>query len=622
MKSESLYSVDKMYFKQLKESEPTVPKFQRGLVWSESSKKLFIETLSKGFPFGSILLYKNADSSKKYQIIDGLQRYTTILDFQEHQSEYWSGEEKTNLKRKLDNYVKKLKTKNDYQIDGNKSDILFEEILSNNDRTKNVSKILGKIFEQGTDLELNDYLEPIIELQEIVNEIQNSIESYVKSDDIQIPVITFNGDPEQLAEVFENLNKSGSKLTKYQVFAATWDNLKIDLDQDEVSEKILDDLVERYRNLESLENGGRGLDINDYDENDFRTERKVNIPEFAWSLGKQIVDNAPALFDIKNDNVIDTIGFYSLAIVSGIDNRKLSDLNKKLDFFRENYIDFTKTLISFSKNINETLSTILKKRFFDEVEKQKIDFDRSMISDLKFLSYIAALYTVKDDSNKVKKTLSNLRQYMVVDSIQGNWRSSGDSRLANYFKHDSDRNEIQILSDYLEQYKKEDILSILKEWNRQEISKPSVKISSDVKALVTIHSNLKYSNHMPVASDFDFEHVISKFELMKKIGNIPIYQLNSIAGGSIGNVMYLESSMNRKKGPTDLWTDAENRESSSSEESEKITKDDDYISDLKYPAKEEFKNAYEELEKGNSDSTKNLIATRANLILGDIANNL
>lgn len=49
------YKVETMMFNELK-NNAVVPKFQRKLVWSMNEKKSFIDTLSKGYPFGAILI--------------------------------------------------------------------------------------------------------------------------------------------------------------------------------------------------------------------------------------------------------------------------------------------------------------------------------------------------------------------------------------------------------------------------------------------------------------------------------------------------------------------------------------------------------------------------------------
>ena len=57
-----------------------VPPYQRGYVWSEKQKEQFVDTLKRGLPFGTILLYRD-EKENQHQIIDGLQRCTTIYNF-------------------------------------------------------------------------------------------------------------------------------------------------------------------------------------------------------------------------------------------------------------------------------------------------------------------------------------------------------------------------------------------------------------------------------------------------------------------------------------------------------------------------------------------------------------
>lgn len=57
-----------------------VPMYQRGTVWSESQVNALMDTIKKGLPFGSILLYQKSDNLH-YMIIDGLQRTTAMYKF-------------------------------------------------------------------------------------------------------------------------------------------------------------------------------------------------------------------------------------------------------------------------------------------------------------------------------------------------------------------------------------------------------------------------------------------------------------------------------------------------------------------------------------------------------------
>ncbi len=62
----------------------TIPIFQRRLVWSRKKQRELIQSIKKGYPFGSLLLYKDPDTSgtvETFKLIDGLQRTATLRQY-------------------------------------------------------------------------------------------------------------------------------------------------------------------------------------------------------------------------------------------------------------------------------------------------------------------------------------------------------------------------------------------------------------------------------------------------------------------------------------------------------------------------------------------------------------
>ena len=72
------YELDQVKFSELKD-KIEIPKFQRGLVWGDTKKKEFIKSLKAGLPIGVLLLSKTQNG--KFLVIDGLQRFTTMLEY-------------------------------------------------------------------------------------------------------------------------------------------------------------------------------------------------------------------------------------------------------------------------------------------------------------------------------------------------------------------------------------------------------------------------------------------------------------------------------------------------------------------------------------------------------------
>lgn len=84
----SQYDVERMKFSDLHGSV-VLPTYQRKLVWSENQKANFINNISLGYPFGAILLYRY-DGEKKLSLIDGLQRFSTLEEYQKDPAKYFT----------------------------------------------------------------------------------------------------------------------------------------------------------------------------------------------------------------------------------------------------------------------------------------------------------------------------------------------------------------------------------------------------------------------------------------------------------------------------------------------------------------------------------------------------
>lgn len=276
------YKIELMKYPELKKNA-SIPKFQRRLVWSDAQKREFIETLKKGYPFGSILVYKYTDN-ETISIIDGLQRYSTMNEYSATPNKYFP----------IDDYVEKA------------LDIVFKnQILSDSELRLNTNKIeniirniLGKKNVQNSvnPMDLNDDLykefnhlfseninRNLVDLQA---DLFTALDQYLDIDEIQIPAVIFQGDESELADVFQNLNRGGKKLSKYQVFAAQWSEFELQLNSDIYNEKILNKVVRRYNVL----NASRNIEIIDFDEQKMREEKKINLSEFCYALGSIIIE--------------------------------------------------------------------------------------------------------------------------------------------------------------------------------------------------------------------------------------------------------------------------------------------------------------------------------------------
>lgn len=611
--SKRKYEVKTIKFKELEFTNPTVPKFQRGLVWSEKTKKEFIKTIHEGFPFGSILLYNTDKLKDSYSIIDGLQRYTTIKSFLEEPDKYWNEVDKNTYQEEFDHFLE----------DGNGSVLnekqkkiskrIFEDLLRSQDRLTDDFAIAKK----------DDWVYDIVskyndEYHKYVAKLDKEIKNYIDIASVDIPVIFFEGDSKELSTAFENLNKSGVKLNKYQILTASWHGYIIKVTNGQLEDKVVSILSDRYARLVSKK--GRGLGIDGFDPNQFKKDRKINLAEFAYSLGKIVIDNTPSLYgeyagnNDKSDDKIDVIGFYTLAIVSNIDNRNLEDISNKFNYIEENHQEILIKIDNISKELDKIFQRKLAKR--GTIRNKAKGYENGINTDFKFLSYIASLYTYYLDKKKFNKILSNIFGYFVFDGIDGTWQNAGDSKLADYFEH----GENQLNDEYLEPYSKDDAKAKYEVFIREGIAKPSIKFNGIIKSLVTIHSNLTYDSSFGDGSDFDFEHVISAQKLLGRDGHA--YEQGKIPGGFLGNAMYLEQSHNRGKQSDNLYQDAANVNSSSHDSSKRIIDSEDLMKMICYPSEDEITQAEKSIENKEYQSAIDLIRKRSARMFEEICTHI
>ena len=205
-------SVDKINIK--------IPMFQRNLVWSKDQKKLFIDSVKKGFPIGTLLFF-NQKNENTYSLIDGLQRSSTIADFVEDPSKYFGFDDinEDDIRALHELFQSKTDVKEFVKVI--KNDI--EKFISENDITS------AKVINQLSIQLINDYNESMFDPGLVISTgdiLASTIDTYNKKiSDMKnaiMPVMIFSGNESDLPTVFERINNQGTQLGKYQIYAASW----------------------------------------------------------------------------------------------------------------------------------------------------------------------------------------------------------------------------------------------------------------------------------------------------------------------------------------------------------------------------------------------------------------
>ncbi|VTY46248.1 DUF262 domain-containing protein [Veillonella parvula] len=553
----------------------TIPRYQRGVVWSQSQKDTLIDTIKKGLPFGSLLLYLNGnEKNNTYQIIDGLQRSTTIIDFVKNPALYFN--EDDILDSGIDRIYKLANITTDEQAfkEQIKKD-LFDWVRSGHKILKQIEGMQFAKFGQklsplyptlkGKEFEIGEIIEPMMKnFQEICTSISST----------QVPAIVIEGDSDALPLLFERINSQGSKLSKYQIYAATW------IEESYNISAKLKDLVE-YNRSRYDDMIDKGIVLDDYESTTFINRMSLNAFEIAYGLGKFLSKKWPHLFgDSKGVNEINSIGFTLLATCLGLKYSEIKTLGRQLRDRLAGY-DVNIFLLKLIESINYVDKLIGK---FSAFKLNNRSVPTPLHSELQIVSIISSVFLMKhatiirnldkdkvesisydfennkkDWKNNLDKLLKkNIAKIYIVDILQKRWSGTGDKKL----------DQILITPDYYakRQITKDDFINNLWVWfdalneERSEYKKVARPKEAERLILAAIYLPILTANEHLNDEYYDIEHLVPQSIIKQKLERfdgdlrLPI--------SSIGNLCILPEYSNRSKKDKTIYNDTSYRRKS------------------------------------------------------------
>lgn len=546
----------------------TIPRYQRGIVWTQRQKDTLVDTIKKGLPFGSLLLYYSNDGkSASYQIIDGLQRSTTIIDFVKNPSVYFN--EDDIMASSIDEiFTLTGLITNEEEVKCQIISELFKWVKNDYRTLKDIERMqfagfgqrLSLIFPtlSGKEVKVGELIEPMMKnFQDICASISST----------QVPAIVIEGDNEILPLLFERINSQGSKLSKYQIYAATWiiESYKIS--------KNLKDLVEfnRDRYNDMLDNG---IMLDDYDHVEFMKKMSLNTFEIAYGFGKYLTREWPYLFgDSKTINDINSVGFTLLATCLGLKYSEIKSLGGKLKD-RLGGCDINLFLEKIIESIKFVAGCIGK---FSKFKLNNRSDTQPLHSELQIISIIASVFLMKyakiekcpdgDSVEKIsydfanlnknwknslqKRFKSNVSKVYIIDIIQKRWSGTGDKKL----------DQILITPDYYatRHVSVDDFRSILRVWfenineERTEYKRVAKPKETEKLILSAIYLSLLSADEHLNGEHFDIEHLVPQNIIKAKLDKFDGSLRLPIS--SIGNLCILPEYSNRSKKDKTIYQD-------------------------------------------------------------------
>lgn len=507
-----------------------IPKFQRNLVWRPHQKKAFIDSIKKGFPVGALLLFDAGarDNIVTYSLIDGLQRATTLKQYSEKPTSSLFFDD-TNIDFKLLKDLKDAIDKENVELDQLSMTIVsWVTNLSGFQESEGFSSF-DLVSHLDESLDLNMDMEKVKKLQRKMISFIKKIKDDADISSFNIPLLIYSGPDDNLPIIFERLNSKGTQLSKYQIYAAAWNDAPFGIS----NTKIIDKIQAKYESLIT-----EGYEVDNYDSDTFNTS-KFSCFEYIFGFGKLLTEDYPLLFSASSKEAQeDSIGFNIVNLCLGKAFSEMRTLPK--DFSKYKIEDLETCILDAIDFVNNCLKTQLALKMNNKKTPPVIH------TEMQIVSMIGKAFHSKYDENlKVRdswkangvKLKENLKFHYLFDILKESWKGSGDTKAYNAIHDDH----------YHKPVDRKQWESVFEDWLASDLQKRETKRIT-IKPQSTLFLKYIYVRVLPVEHQtseltFDIEHLVPVDRLKK----IALGEKEGLPISAFPNLCLLASELNRKK---------------------------------------------------------------------------
>lgn len=489
-----------------------LPRFQRHVVWTERQRQDFIDSVHKGFPIGSLLVFERPGSG--FQLIDGLQRTSTLVHYAQDPLLYAPLEVAT---PEHVEQVRRQTTQNAGPVSPAKEAVNdairggFLDWMRATKRTQQAAGFRADALREALSHRLEELQIALPQSADaVLYPILDDIKDQVSVDDMQIPVVKYRGDESHLPEIFERINTEGTKLSKYEIFAATWvdDNIIIANGYIRIAiDTRYRDLVDRGFRVEGLEG--------DAPISDFR------LFEYLFGLGRLLGAQLPRMFRTRTDVAEEEPAAFTLTSVSlGLEVSEMRKLNGHMPRAADDAIDPTQleeALLDAAQFVDVTLRPYIGLKLNEAGDKPLIahaDYQiQSLIGRTLVGRYRRTNGTFEERPGWLAEReifRTTFPQHYLYDILRQTWRGAVASKFfERVWEGDADRKRVP--SDfYLTSPTPRQWDDALEEWfssqlDRRQQRRPHVRAAEKIFLKFLYAKRVTY--YQDQAQTFELEHL-------------------------------------------------------------------------------------------------------------------
>ena len=558
----------------LDDSKFIVPQFQRSVVWNKKRRIDFINNVRNGEPFGIILVRNN---NGRYELIDGLQRVTTIRDYDKNPFDYLT--ENDVDEALVERIIRANIQANGFQV----TDKYISDLLP--EMKKEIYNCLCgrlKIFTAIKSLRKKFGLAESDEIDELIDSCYASFEKEKDISGLTLNAINYVGPAENIPNVFYNLNTGGVTLSKYETYAALWSNPLYKIDDDDIIEIVKTKYIQLQEDSD--------LDV-DFNEDELKSNG-ITLFEYCYALSGIIRDKNRG-FDVvfgANNKSTDPVGFEVLSLILGLRVNKAEELHELLNEASAEFLVKIKNMLVDSLLV---IQSSLKNTIVG-LNKSSLFSDSTYLIYHILISYIKENYKIDISNESINRNINslptkNFKKYLPIhyvhDCITEYWRKNrqvsdlqrdidDESKCKKYWYNIPADQWDTALRDFM------DSQSTVNK-NIPQKNKIFIDFFMKLKLAESPQYNKYFQNIVDdEKSILDFEHIAPKKRIVSCIKDLTKAQQSVYPISAVGNLCYLSVKDNRSKRDKTIYEFNEGRPS--------FTTDSDYLDFIVYPNQSEI----------------------------------